>query len=478
MSARVSDYKNSLYHREYANDVPQQQNIIARTALAAVPFLGLHSSLRWPVGIGMGSLRVWNAWQAKDLSQAALGVVALASTVFSSRVGQVVTTIHDILLEIKKLTECKTKGEALHSLLKILNQLLYIALITHGGLELSIVSFALQAVLELIQSVNEYQGGRWIELVAHLAMAVVRLQQTYGQCQQLKRNWEIEAAVKQFYVGKLGEKWQFPSDHLPVGVEVNGVRIISWNVLNGEYMQWVTEKDGQGLNGSLITALHKPVGSDGLTVRDVLVADMVQQMMSRGDVIALQECSNPFLHCLQERLLPGWKVVTDSPSGYEKDHLAVLYNENRMHFSSSETSRSVYPSDPGRPVFNTLFSDAQGHSLQIMNAHIPGDPNKPGREEFARYVFAQHRDDGTTVALGDNNFERQQMIDAYRKAGFSDFSLHSPWQTNIDPYSKQSKGIDHLFVVGEHSSRDLRVDEVLQQGKLEETIGLLRNSIG
>jgi len=70
------------------------------------------------------------------------------------------------------------------------------------------------------------------------------------------------------------------------------------------------------------------------------------------------------------------------------------------------------------------------------------------------------------------------MIEAYRKAGFSDFSLHSPWKTNIDPETKQSKGIDHLFIVGNGSSRDLRPDEVLVGGYLQETIDLLNQAKG
>jgi len=466
MSARVSDYKNSLYHREYGNDLPQQETLIRRVALAVVPFLSLHPSLRTPISGVMGSFRILNS---PDKWSTACAVISLASTVFNSRVGQVLTTVQDIVIEVRKL-DMTSKEKATKSLLKIFNNLVYLALISRGGIELSLISFAMQTVMELIQSIDEFKGKRWIEGVSHLLMAMVRLHQTHGQCRQLQRNWEIEAAIQKFYVGKLGEKWRFPSDHLPVGIEVNGVRIISWNVLNNSYMEWVTEKDSQGLNGSLISELNQPIGSTGLTMRDVLVADMVKTMMSRGDVIALQECGAPFLECLQQRLLPGWKMVKSFDATVE-DEDVILYNESRLKYTSSETNMSVYPSSPGRHVLNALFSH-QGQNFRILNAHIPGDPNKPGREEFGRYVFGQHREGAITVGLGDNNFERHEMIDAYRKAGFSEFSLHSPWQTNIDPYTKESKGIDHFFIAGDHSSRDLQADEVLQN--LGETIGLLR----
>ncbi len=468
MTARVSDYKNALYSRDYSHDAPPQETIVKRAALAAIPFLSLHRPFRLPISVVMGSMRVWNH---TDLLDTAVAVTALAGTLFQHRVGMCVTTMQDILIEMGNLYNGE---EPAKSLVKIVNSLIYLALISRGGLELSIVAFALQATLNLIQSREEFKSDRWMEGVAHLLMAGVRLHQGVTHYQQLQRNWEIEAAIKKIYVGELHEKWQFPSDHLPVGIEVNGVKIISWNVLNNAYMEWVTDKDSQGLDRSLISDLNVAVDPSGLTMRDVLVATQVQQMMAQGQVVALQECGEPFLRYLEQRLDPNWSMVR-SFSSPRVDQDVILYNKTHLTYqaSSSQTTRSAYPSFPGRPLQNAYFSSVDGQDLRIINAHIPGDPTKPGREEFARYVQEQHREGSITVALGDNNFEREEMIDAYRKAGFSEFSLHSPWQTNIDPYTKESKGIDHFFVIGDEHSRDLRVDEVLKH--LQETIDLLRS---
>lgn len=474
MTARVSDYRNSVYHREYANDVPKQTELLQRVACAALPFLSLHRAFRLPLSLGMGCLRVWNT---EDTFQRAGAVVSLVSTVFQHRAGQVLTTIQDIILEIQGLQSSHDQQEACTRLIKILNQLLYLGVISYGGLELTILSLAIQATLNLIQAKDEFGEGRWIEGVANFFMAGVRLEDTYRHCQQLKRNWEIEAAMKRVYVGELHEKWRFPSDHLPVGIEVNGVRVISWNVLNGVYMEWVDDKDSQGLKGSLISQLNQPVGSQGLTQRDILVAEMVQQMMSQGQMVALQECSAPFLGLLKQQLPSDWEMVK-SFNKRRLDQDIILYNRERLTYcpESSEVALSAYPvTAMGRPLQNAFFSqNATGEGLRIINGHIPGDPAKPGCEEFARYVHQQHRPGDVTVALGDNNFERAEMMEAYRKAGFSEFSLHSPWTTNIDPASKESKGIDSLFVVGEHVSRDLRSDEVLVGDyHLQETIDLL-----
>jgi hypothetical protein len=116
--------------------------------------------------------------------------------------------------------------------------------------------------------------------------------------------------------------------------------------------------------------------------------------------------------------------VVKSFGAEEIDQDVILYNKIHLTYQSglSERTLSAYPSAPGRPVQNVYFSRQDGSDLQ---------------------------------------------------AGFSDFRLHSPWQTNIDPYTKESKAIDHFFVIGPGSSRDLLPDEVLIGRNLQETIDLM-----
>lgn len=466
MTAIISNYKNCVYSRDYAHDVSVGDNLFKRVALASLPFFSLHKSCRLPISLGTGAVRVWNA---ESNLQRGIAVVALAGTIFQHRIGMVVTTVQDIVLEVNALRSHKNWEDASKSLIKIFNHLVYLSLISRGGLELSIVSLMLQGVVNLLNSRDEFQKGRWIEGCSNLMMAAVRLKQTHSQVQQLKRNWEIEAAIKNVFVGQLSDKWQFPSDHLPVGIEVDGKRIISWNVMNNIYMEWVIEKDSQGLNGSMLTELNEQVSDNGLTRRDLLIVDMIQTMTERGEVIALQECGKPFLEALQQRLPSHWEMVKSFNERVDQD--VILFNKDQLSLASAETTTNSFASFPDRPLQDALFTN----NLRIINGHIPGDPTKPGREEFAQYVHDHHKEGAVTVALGDNNFERGEMIDAYQKAGFTEFSLHSPWQTNIDPYTKASKGIDHFFVIGSENSRDLSADEVLINGKLQETIDLLRN---
>lgn len=292
---------------------------------------------------------------------------------------------------------------------------------------------------------------------------------------------------KSVYVGTLGAKFQFPSDHLPVGaafVESHHYRplvhkIASFNVLNDLFMDWVKEKNSQGLNGSLITQLDVPVpGKPGLTERDLYVIEILQNMMQHQHLIALQECGTPFLHELESSLPAGWAMV--KMGGDERsDQEVLLYKTNRFDLVDVEI---VYPyaSFPKRALPDiTLRSKKTGRNLHVINTHIPGDPNLPGREEFAEYVTMQTKrfPNEIMVALGDHNFDRQEMIAAYRKAGLEvgkDYTFWSPWNTNIDPYSRKTKVIDHVFIKGAKTSRALAPNEIMSpQYGLNEVVDLL-----
>ncbi len=483
-------------HREYANDTgnlgKEYSSMYGRVFFVALPFISLYKPLSLPVSLGMGGLRaitstgqLLESIQADgykkisfDVLQATIAVIALASTIFAHPMGMIITTSQDIIFELKDLVcflQEKNLEKAVISLTKITNNAFYLALICRGGLELAVVSFAMQAITLVISSREEFQKGNRLEACGNLLMAAVRVRQGYSQFKLLQRRWEIEEAVKRIVVGELHEQWQFPSDHLPVGVEVDGVKIISWNVLNNAYMEWVTTKDSQGLNGSMISDLDKVVKPNGLTQRDLVVVDMVATMMNSGHVVALQECGAPFLEALHERLPSNWQMVKSFETP-RTDQDVILFNKSRLNYlpGQSEVTKDSYLSAPGRPIQNVLFSKTGNEqNLRIINAHIPGDPTLPVKEEFAKYVHSAHRNNQITVALGDNNFERDEMVCAYESAGFLDFSLHSPWKTNIDPYGKYSKAIDHILVAGAGSSRDLAPDEVLQNGNLRETIRLL-----
>lgn len=193
----VTPCQDILYSRNFANDAPPQTDMMKRVGMAAMPFISLIAPI--PVSIAMGTLRVYNS-QDQDVIGKVMAMVALAGAFFKHKVGTVITTAHDTLIEIHKLSKAEDWEEASKSLFKILHNLIELSLISRGGLELSLIVFAMKTVISLLDSREEFKNGRWIEGVSNLLMAGVRLQGTrtqYNQIVQTKQVKIMEASFKE-----------------------------------------------------------------------------------------------------------------------------------------------------------------------------------------------------------------------------------------------------------------------------------------
>ena len=73
-----------------------------------------------------------------------------------------------------------------------------------------------------------------------------------------------------------------------------------------------------------------------------------------------------------------------------KNQDIVLYDKQGFTYLPEESRimRDVYtPPENTRPLMDLLFKEnATGKKWQLVNVHLPGDPNGPGREDFARYT--------------------------------------------------------------------------------------------
>ena len=246
-------------------------------------------------------------------------------------------------------------------------------------------------------------------------------------------------------VGELQEKWKFPSDHLPIGMTFDGFNLASWNILDAEYMSWVTE-NSQGLSRSQIADEHVYIGNSNLTIRDQHVADLVLQMISHEthprSLLALQECSEPFLAELRSRLPDSFEII----SSYGD---AILIDRRRFEILEAKEVAGIFKDTPKRSVQDIQVRRIDnGEILRLVNVHLPGDPTKPGRFEFAEYLNRTFHPGIAMIALGDMNFNELEMDEAMSQAFQNDspFSIYSPYCTNISPYVMRSKAIDHFFV--------------------------------
>lgn len=486
-----------------AQPVPEQEStwsdIVKRTTVAALPFVTLYKPLSFPVAIAAGLVRssihafgLFNSLAEGEvekipyqLLETSISVIAVAGTLFAHPVGMIITTAHDLANEIANFVTALMDGEykkACESCALILNNVLYFGLLYYGGLEMMIATFAMQALLAFYYSQKEFGEGHYIEGVAHMLMGALRTHNMVDKVQALQAK---QAIMKVLTSGRIGEKWQFPSDHLPVGTKVGNSTIITWNVLNSEYMTWVYN-DSQGLNGSMLTQLDKPSPHNpAITMREELVIQYIMDMIHNADhdnlILSLQECGVAFTEALMQSLPPNMGIVLSDPKLVARDLNVTIYDKDRYNYMA-DSSRVVYDafpkSDKERPLMDLLFKEkATGQLFQVFNVHIPGDPTKPGRNEFAKYVLTHSLKGCTTLALGDMNFTEKEMASAFAKEA-KKLGIKSPffnlvkYNTNINPGDFTPKSIDHIWISSDLPCKVLTPDQILPG--LQKTVDLLQ----
>lgn len=248
------------------------------------------------------------------------------------------------------------------------------------------------------------------------------------------------------YVGELQEKWRFPSDHLPIGMTFEDLHVLSWNVLDARYMNWVIKKNSQGLKRSLIAEEHVYIKDSKLTIRDRHVIDLLLQTLSHPthprSILSLQECGEPFLEELCLRLPTYFEVIAHHGN-------AIILDKNHFTLVKAKEVCGIFAEDANR-TFQEIHVRrlSNGETMRIINAHLPGDPTKPSHFEFTDYLSRTFNPTLTTFVMGDMNFNELEMSDAlsHAFANHSPFSLHTPYPTDISPYVFKSKAIDHFLV--------------------------------
>ena len=300
------------------------------------------------------------------------------------------------------------------------------------------VSLALLVAIAPLISSEQRQNITATEKRTSYKTSITRIKEQLAQTAKLQ--------PRGTYVGKVEELWQFPSDHLPIGMTMDDIHIVSWNVLDADYMSWVTEKDSQGLKRSMIVDEHIYIQGTSLTVRDLHIVDMILQMISHAthpkSLIALQECNKAFLKELIARLPLGLEVISHKGEGFIIDtKVYTILHAKEVIGVFSETPKGGFQEI-------LLQNNISGEKLRLLNSHLPGDPLHPARFEFTQYLAKTFDPSEATIAMGDMNFNEFEMEQSLLLAfgEQSPFTLHSSYCTNIIPFAFTSKVIDHFLV--------------------------------
>ena len=306
------------------------------------------------------------------------------------------------------------------------------------------------------------------------------------------------------YVGELGSKWTFCSDHLPVGAQVFTkdecfFSVVSWNVLNKAYISWV-EKDTQGLKNSSIMDMHNTFSKryKTLTLREEKVISQILSMIEDveipKDVICLQECGIDFVKVLKGELnenFPPITVLEHPTKGYETDQNITIYNSLIFDCESTKTTFNDFKLSNGgksRPLFSALLKHKNTKEFyRFYNVHLPGDPTKDAPSELIDAVKRYDREDEAVFVLGDMNFPKKAFDKAFLNVYQNDHNFElvsSNYSTNISPKSFEddqlkTKCIDLIYLksLKNVSARPLEFYEVLQDESFFETLTALQPKI-
>ena len=132
---------------------------------------------------------------ARSTVEVAVACTALACSIFAHPLGMLVTTTHDMILNVNQLTHAlknKDYQKAAEIGLQLINNALYLGCFFAGSLEWSIASIGSQIFIGLYNSSSEFKKGNYLEGCGQLLMAGIRGKQMHDQIQILQYQYKIE----------------------------------------------------------------------------------------------------------------------------------------------------------------------------------------------------------------------------------------------------------------------------------------------
>lgn len=179
-------------HRRFENDLPEEESVAKRVALAMLPFLSLYRPTGAILSLSMGGCRVVTHLSSGDLFQLGVASVALASTIFNYSLGLLATTVIDAMQGGYALFLNPSWEEALQTG----TSTLYLAFMATGVLEYMVWFALVQVALCIIQSKGEIAKGHYLEAVAKIVMAAIRIKQADDYCKLVERRNALYAIQK------------------------------------------------------------------------------------------------------------------------------------------------------------------------------------------------------------------------------------------------------------------------------------------
>lgn len=209
----------SVFHREYANDLPQKSEVknyflgqCLRVTQVALPFFSLYRPFGKPLSILLGITRLFSTFaqlvaaislhnhnaMGKSVLETAIAATALACSILAHPLGMLVTTAHDMTANVTQMIQAfqdKDYKKAAEMGLHLINNAMYLGCFFAGSLEFSIASIGMQIFLGLYSSCDEFRKGNYLEGCGHFVMSGIRGKQMHDQVQILQFQKRFEKTL-------------------------------------------------------------------------------------------------------------------------------------------------------------------------------------------------------------------------------------------------------------------------------------------
>ena len=223
-----------------------------------------------------------------------------------------------------------------------------------------------------------------------------------------------------YFVGELGEKWAFASDHLPIGARIKTHQFGSWNILATPYLHFI-EKNDQGLKDSLILKLNYP-SKNVLTERDNKILKDIVTYFKTYSAFTLQEVTPVMFEAIKSSIPRHFALFPENKEDALTE-LVVIYNTEKFDLIASVIH--VYQSHSGRSFAIVDLQDkTSGDKYRFIGTHLPGGPKaKLARIELTQYVLRHYDPSFVTVIMGDMNGSPEAILNHFERSANL---LHTP----------------------------------------------------
>ena len=216
MNSKIRELRTpEYYYRQYENDFPKLDsekklwsNQSLRVLQSASHFVSLYKPLSQPFILVMGGSRAITCLSktyndiskekcrkeiALDVIQSALAVISLGGIIFAYPLGMLVTTCHDLGVNILALHQAwleKDSTKASEAGFQLLNNCFYLGLFLTGSTEILVASLAMQILSGAYHSYQEYSQGNYIEAFSSIFMVLIRINQASTPVRELHQKWK------------------------------------------------------------------------------------------------------------------------------------------------------------------------------------------------------------------------------------------------------------------------------------------------